>query len=372
MVKMKRICVIVLALALILVGLVACSKTTTDSTDENGEASVATDESTDQEVSEDTADDSATDEATDDSAPSGEKIKIGASTRTLRDTMYVAMMNGAMDAAEEKGVEIEWLDCNIDPAVQVNQVENFLAQKVDVMILEAADEASLGTTAARVHEAGIPVICIEGSIGDFDEEFLLTSNAYDVGVLQVEAFIDEYGTEEPANVVLLSGTVGDSVAALISQGVRETVDKYDNLTIVYEQACLDWARDKGFNYMEDAISKLGGDIQAVFGNNDQITMGALKAAENAGIEDDIWFIGGDHEEEIVSYILDGYNVKTIDKGAYLQGQRLIEVAIALANGEDHEYDEIVDNTKIWYTAITLVDANNVNEHSADVYPDLFN
>lgn len=215
------------------------------------------------------------------------------------------------------------------------------------------------------------MIIIEALIDDVNPDLWVTADSYDVGVQQVEAFVERWGTEEPANVVLLSGTQGDEVAESISAGVRDQVAKYDNLTLVYEQYCQNWARDKGMSFMEDAISVNNGDIQAVFGNNDQITMGALKAAENAGLVDQMWFIGGDHEEEMVKYIVDGYQAITVHKGTEAQGEFLMEAAQMLANGEEIPDTQEVDGIKVWYAPITVVSADNVEEFSSSRYPDLF-
>lgn len=301
----------------------------------------------------------------------GEKLKVGAATRTLQDSIYITMRDNAQKKADELGIDLTWQDCNIDVAVQKSQIENFVAAGTDVMIVEAADQKSMSDTVTSVQEQGIPVIIIEALIDDVNPDLWVTADSYDVGVQQVEAFVERWGTEEPANVVLLSGTQGDEVAESISAGVRDQVAKYDNLTLVYEQYCQNWARDKGMSFMEDAISVNNGDIQAVFGNNDQITMGALKAAENAGLVDQMWFIGGDHEEEMVKYIVDGYQAITVHKGTEAQGEFLMEAAQMLANGEEIPDTQEVDGIKVWYAPITVVSADNVEEFSSSRYPDLF-
>ncbi|UWP57933.1 substrate-binding domain-containing protein [Ruminococcus gauvreauii] len=301
----------------------------------------------------------------------GGGLKVGAATRTLRDSVYIVMRDNAQEEADKLGIDLSWQDCNIDVSVQKSQIENMIASGTDVLIVEAADQKSMSETVTDAQNQGIPVIIIEARIDNFTPDLWVTADSYQVGVQQVDEFIKKWGTTEPANVVLLSGTQGDEVAESISAGVRDQVAEYDNLTLVYEQSCMDWARDKGMAYMEDAISTNNGNIQAVFGNNDQITMGALKAAENAGLVENMWFIGGDHEEEMVKYILDGYNVMTVDKGTEAQGKFLIDAAEMLANGETIPDTQEIDGINVWYAPTTMVNADNVKEFSAGRYPDLF-
>jgi len=321
--------------------------------------------------SETTQEDITNEDTSESSQTSTGGLKVGAATRTLRDSIYIVMRDNAQEEADKLGVELLWQDCNIDVSVQKSQIENLVASGTDVLIVEAADQKSMSETVTDAQAQGIPVIVIEALIDNFTPDLWVTADSYQVGVLQVDSFIEKWGTTEPANVVLLCGTQGDEVAESISKGVRDQVAKYDNLTLVYEQVCLDWARDKGMAFMEDAISTKAGDIQAVFGNNDQITMGALKAAENAGLADKMWFIGGDHEEEMVKYILDGYNVMTVDKGTEAQGKFLIDAAQILANKETVPDTQDINGVTTWYAPITVVNEDNVKEFSSGRYPELF-
>ena len=329
-------------------------------------------EKTEEPADSDTTQEDITNEDTSESSQTGTGgLMVGAATRTLRDSIYIVMRDNAQEEADELGIELLWQDCNIDVSVQKSQIENLVASGTDVLIVEAADQKSMSETVTDAQAQGIPVIIIEALIDNFTPDLWVTADSYQVGVLQVDAFIEKWGTAEPANVVLLCGTQGDEVAESISKGVRDQVAKYDNLTLVYEQVCLDWARDKGMAFMEDAISTKAGDIQAIFGNNDQITMGALKAAENAGLADKMWFIGSDHEEEMVKYILDGYNVMTVDKGTEAQGKFLVDAAQILANKETIPDTQDINGITTWYAPITIINEDNVKEFSSGRYPDLF-
>lgn len=306
-----------------------------------------------------------------DDAPAGDPIKIGVVIQTLKANVYTMMQKAATEKAEELGVELLFQSCELNAATQKSQIETMLGQGVQALVIEPADSDSMAVTAQLVRDQGIPVINLEQRIMGFDSDLWIVGDSYTVGQMQVEAFVEAYGTDKPANLVLMCGTAGDEIAESISRGVRETAAKYDNLTIVVDQQVPEWDRQRAMNYMEDAIVQTGGAINGVLANNDNMALGARKAAENAGIADDIWFIGADNDEEMDQGIIEGKKMLTIDKGALLQGARITEAAYKLAKGEKPESDGMDGEMPVWYTPVQLVNQETVKEISTPKFPHLF-
>ncbi|MBQ8585132.1 MAG: substrate-binding domain-containing protein [Butyricicoccus sp.] len=304
-------------------------------------------------------------------AAGGEKVKIGVAIQTLKANVYTVMQESAMKKAEELGVELLYQSCELNAATQKSQIETMLGQGIQALVIEPADADSMAATAKMVRDMGIPVINLEQRISNFDSDLWLVGDSYTVGQMQVEEFIKVWGEDKPANIVLLCGTAGDEIAESISRGVRETAAKYDNLTIVVDQQVPEWDRQKAMNYMEDAIVQTGGDINVVIANNDNMALGARKAAENAGIADDIWFIGADNDEELNQGILDGKKLMTVDKGAILQGERMVEAALNLINGVENPVDKMDGEMPVWFTPVQMVTAETIEEVSGPKFPHLF-
>lgn len=312
-----------------------------------------------------------TDSAATEDQAAEKKVKIGVVVQTLQANVYVVMKDNAVKKAEELGDELIFQDSNLNAATQKNQVENMMAQGIDVLVMEPADAASMAVTAQAVRDAGKKVINLEQRISNFKADLWIVADSFKVGEMQVESFVKVWGTEKPANIVLLPGTVGDEVAESITKGVESAVAKYPNLKIVYKQNVQDWDRQKAMNYMEDAMVKQGGKIDAVIANNDGMMLGALKAAENADVSDRMWFIGADNDLETNQAILAGKNVMTVDKGAIVQGQRIAEAAHMLANGQTPPSDAVLDGIPVWYTPIQQVTKDTAKEVSGPKYPELF-
>lgn len=305
------------------------------------------------------------------SAASGDPVKIGVVIQTLKANVYTVMQKAAVEKAKELGVDLVFQSCELNAATQKNQIETMLGQGIDVLVIEPADADSMAATAQMVRDQGVKIINLEQRINNFDSDLWIVGDSHKVGELQVEKFVEMWGTEKPAKIVLLCGTAGDEVAESISAGVRESAAKYSNLEIVVDQQVAEWDRQKAMNYMEDAIVKTGGAIDVVMANNDNMALGAYKAAENAGIADRLWFIGADNDEETNQCILDGKQFMTVDKGAITQGERITEAAYMLATGETPPSDTIDGNMPVWYTPVTMVTKDTIKEISAPKFPNLF-
>ncbi|MED4784888.1 sugar ABC transporter substrate-binding protein [Brevibacillus choshinensis] len=298
-----------------------------------------------------------------------DKIVIGVTNITMKESVYQFMKAAAENKAKELGVEVIWQSSELDPSAQMNQVQNFIAQGVDAIVIEPADPHSAKQQVILAKQAGIPVINLEGLIEGAKTDLRIVGDSVRVGEEQAENFMKEWG-DKPANVVILSGTKGDEVAESITKGNLNNIEQHSNLHVVGNQYHTNWDKQLAMNTMENLLVKYKNDIQVVFANNDGMISGAMKAAENAGVKDKIIFYGADNDQSIVEAILKGDPVRTVDKGAMLQGERVVEGAVKLVKGEKLQFDQMIDDIPVWYTPITIVDKDNL-EQAKQKYPNLF-
>ncbi|MFJ7724607.1 substrate-binding domain-containing protein [Neobacillus sp. NPDC097160] len=299
----------------------------------------------------------------------GKKIVIGVTNTTLKSPVYQIMKEKAEKKAKELGAEVIWQSAENDPATQANQVQNFIAQGVSVIVIEPADANTSKEQVARAKQAKIPVINLEDLIMGTTTDLRIVADSEKVGEMQVDSFLKEWG-DKPANVIVISGAKGNEGAETITKGEFNIINQHKNLKVVANQYIANWDTQLAMNMMENVLVKQNNDIQAVFANNDGMLTGALKAAKNNGVLNNILFYGGDNDQNIVEEIIKGTPVTTIDKGASLQGNRLAEAAVKLAKGEKPTYDKIVDGTPVWYTPISIVNKDNLDV-AKEKYPELF-
>lgn len=298
-------------------------------------------------------------------------IKVGVANRTFKESAYLFMQQGSEARAKEYGnVQIDWQACDLNIAQQKNIIENFISQSYDAIVIEPCDTVSMVQQAQEVMDAGIKCIFIEQKMQGITPDIFISGNNYQLGCMQVEDYVSRVG--DTAKAVLLSGSDGDYAAEEIKRGVKETCAKYPGLEIVFDQTIQDWDREKAMKSMEDAISVYGDEIDVVFAANDGMALGAYKAAQNAGIAQDIIFYGGDNDEETNQMILDGAeNIFVIDRGSYYHGEFITEAAYELCTGAELTYDETdADGYKCRWATLTMVGYDNL-EPSKIKYPDLF-
>src|SRR5208283_607744 len=110
--------------------------------------------------------------------PQGHPIVIGVSLLNLS-SEFIVMLDEAMETkATELGVKLIVADAQRDAARQVQQVENFIAQGVDVIILNPCEVDGSSPAVDRARAAGIPVVNVNSEtraaptafVGSHDEE----------------------------------------------------------------------------------------------------------------------------------------------------------------------------------------------------------
>ncbi len=370
----KKLAIILLVLCMVVAMFAACAQEAEPQ--EAQEAQVSEDATaatadTDVQESEDT---SVQEAATDD------KIVIGVTNMTMKESVYTFMKDAAMAKGEELGVEVVWQSCENDPAVQLQQVEDFIAKEVDVIAIEPARSDAAAQIVMKAKDAGIPVINFNALImNESTDLWLVTENVKD-GELQVQDFVDNVWDGEPCNVMVISGTKGDQMCEDITQGCMNILEKYPDLNLAVHQYHENWDRQLALNTTQDALVKYDNKIAAIFANNDTMALGCMQAAEDAGVADKIWFYGSDHDRDSVIAIQEGANLKVVDLNSMLTGERIVEAGIAIVKGEDIEGSVTVtqkENADVakggqltWFVPIALVSADDLSMAKVK-YPDLF-
>lgn len=304
-------------------------------------------------------------------APSDETITIGVTSMTLKEAVYTYMADAATELAAEKGnVKVEWVACENDPTLQANQVDNYIAAGVDVLVIEPARSDAASDMVKKAQEAGIPVINLEAHIWNAEADLRISTDSLTVGNLQVDHYLENDGDTE-GMAILLSGTNGDEIAETITQANKDRLaEKVPGLEI-YQQYHEAWDRQRAMNTMENVITQYGDDVKVVFANNDTMAIGALRAAENAGVEDKIKFYGADFDADSAQMLLDGIdNFFVVDKSSIEVGKQIVEQSIKLANGEQADFSEVFEGVETLWIGVTMVTADNIREVGAEKYPEL--
>ena len=260
-------------------------------------------------------------------------IKIGVSM--LFDDLWLTILRDAMTAYAESqpGVELIMVDSKEDVATQLGQVENFVAQGVDAIILIPANTDATDPMTKAAVDAGIPLVYVNRKPANLPEGVAYAgSDSIVAGTLQMEWIAEQL--EGKGNVVIMNGNLSQEAAQQRTAGVKEVAAKYPDIKIIKEDTA-NWSRDQGLALMENWLAT-GDQIDAVASNNDEMAIGALAAIEAAGKLGQILVGGVDASPDALDAMDKGRLNVTVFQNAAGQGEGGIKAAIALARGEEIE------------------------------------
>jgi ribose transport system substrate-binding protein len=195
----------------------------------------------------------------------------------------------AARAKDFPDLEIVYADAQQDNAKQVADVESFLRQKIDLLIISPNEAKPLTPIVKRAFEQKIPVIVLDREIeGDSYTSFIGANNR-DIGRAAGEFADSILGGK--GNIVEIKGLPGSTPARDRSEGFRAAIAKSPGLHIIHDPVA-NWLREEALMQMEAAL-QAHPKIDLVYGHNDPMAIGAYLAAKAKGRDRAMRFIGID-------------------------------------------------------------------------------
>jgi ABC-type sugar transport system substrate-binding protein len=225
----------------------------------------------------------------------------------------IAQTESMRNAAEENGVEIVITDAQSNTPKQVSDIQDMIAQGVDVLFIPPREEQGLEPALQSAHEAGVPVFLVDREANaEICEDYIsfMGSNFVEQGERAAEWLVE--ATNGKAKVAELQGTVGASVTADRGEGFKSVIDENSGMEIVASQSG-NFNRAEGQNVTEQI---LGGnpDLDAVYAHNDEMAIGAIQALKDAGRKpgEDVTVVSVDGTRDALQAIIDGELGATVE------------------------------------------------------------
>jgi inositol transport system substrate-binding protein len=290
-------------------------------------------------------------QSTEPAASGDETITIGL-TMLFNDQWLTTLRDAMTTYAESQpGVELIAVDSEEDVATQLGQVENFVAQGVDAIIIIAANTDAADPMTKAAQDAGIPLVYVNRIPSNLPEGvFYVGSDSIQAGIMQAEWLAEQLGGK--GNVVIMNGDLAQEAAQKRTEGEKQVFAKYPDIKIIKEDTG-NWHRDEGLALMENWLAT-GDQIDAVASNNDEMAIGAIQAIEAAGKLGEILVGGVDASPNALEEMDKGRLNVTVFQNAKAQGEGGIKAAIALARGEQIE--------QITWVPFELVTPENYKEY----------
>lgn len=276
-------------------------------------------------------------------------LKIGA-TFPILDQFLQKVADGMQEKADELGVELTIVAAQEKTDVQLGQIENFIADGVDAILVVPVDTDAAGTMTAAAQDAGIPLVYVNRRPSDLPSGVpYVGSDSLVSGQLEMTALAELAGGE--GNVVILQGDPANEAAVLRTQGCQEIVDANPGMTVTKTQAG-NWYREEGLAIMENWIQS-GDQIDVVCANNDEMALGAIQALKNANLLDQVLVGGVDATADALTAMAAGELEVTVFQDASGQGGGGVDAAVKLINGESVE--DYVDVPYVLVTPDNMAD-----------------
>jgi inositol transport system substrate-binding protein len=194
-------------------------------------------------------------------------------------------------------IESVFSNANMDMQQQLDQIDNFIMQKMNVIIIMPVDGIGVVPGIEKANKAGIPVICI-GVSADGGDYIYVGTQYYDAGERQAKYFVEHLPPN--ANVVYLSGTPGHAWSRERMAGFMDHIKARTDVTVLAEQTAMS-ERAKGMQVMEDWIQSFP-KIDGVAAASDPMALGALEALKSANRHSGVLVAGVDASKDACTAI----------------------------------------------------------------------
>lgn len=242
---------------------------------------------------------------------------------------------------------------------QVNDIQNMIAEGVDLLVISAIDGEALNTVMNEAGEAGIPVIAYDRLIMNDNASYYVSFDNYTVGTLQGQYIVDTLDLDNaagPFNIELTAGDPADNNAGYFFNGAMDVLKPYidsGKLVVVSGQTDFDTVATAGWDSqtaMERAQNILasyyadGTQVDVWLCSNDSTALGVSQAIQSdyAGSNQPI-ITGQDGDEANLKNLVDGLQSMTVYKAVANEAVVTLDLGKAILSGATVDANLITDS-----------------------------
>ena len=291
-------------------------------------------------------------------------VKIGLAMNTTTNAWRAALVAKAQETADAAGATLIVLDAAGKADKQQSDLEDLVAQGVDVIVTDVCNGDALKAPINNVAKQG-PVIAVDtGVASGTNVTSFITADNYTIGLNVGRAMAAQWNSKETPNAVIVSGAVGDREGGQRRQGFVAGFLEYQyetfgggSINVLAQKYATDWDAQTGVNQLQDIMVQFPTGIDMWFCETDVITIPGVDAIKAAGYEG-LNIIGSiDGQRELLELIDAGEVVACGVNSATEMGRMGIEYALQVAAGET-----VPANT---YVEAICITADNVADFLAN-------
>lgn len=301
------------------------------------------------------------------SSDSEEEVKtVGICVYQFDDNFMTTYRTALEEKLGDLGYEVTVVDGSNDQSTQTEQINTFITQGVDALIINPVMTSAAAEIVQLVSDADIPTVLINrepeaDTYADYDKIAYVGCDASQSGTFQGEIILNtadsgDINGDGVISYIMLIGDPENSDSTLRTEySVKALTDAGWEVECLYEWQC-DWDQTKGQEATATALSKYADEIEVVFSNNDAMALGAIEAIESAGrvVGEDIYLVGVDALDDALDKMNEGKISGTVLNDADTQSDMCIEVLEKLLAGEEVE--------KLYYCDYTMITSENIADY----------
>ncbi|MFD0556183.1 monosaccharide ABC transporter substrate-binding protein (CUT2 family) [Stackebrandtia endophytica] len=280
-----------------------------------------------------------------------DRIRIGV-TVYGQDNFATQGREGIEAYAEARDIELLWNSADGDVANQANQIDQYINAGVDAILVAPVQFDSLGPQLKAAKDAGIHIGFVNATVQDDSSvDVAVLPDNVAAGRQAAQMMMDHLGGN--GKVAILQCLLGASYEIQRTQGMEEVIAEYPGVEVVAKDGASNIAEatDKVKNWMT-AVDEIDGVIAC----GDEIGLGALQAANEAGKE--IAIVGVDGTEDGLNAIKDGRFIGSQMQHARTEFAAGLAAVYHLAKGETME--------ELYTYTMDPVTADNVDDYYVNV------
>ncbi|AZF04980.1 sugar ABC transporter substrate-binding protein [Pseudomonas sp. R5-89-07] len=262
--------------------------------------------------------------------------RIGVSIARVDDNFMTYVRTGLEAAAKQQDVQIQFEDAQGDVVRQLNQVEGFLNQNVDAVIVLPVDTAATANITRAAVAANKPLVYVNRHP---DQPTLpkgvvtVASNDIEAGQLQMRYLAEKLGGK--GNVAIIMGDLAQNATHDRTEGAKQVLKDFPGIKIV-EQQSAEWQRSKAMDLTSNWLLA-GTQFDAIVTNNDEMAIGAAMALQQAGkSKGEVAIVGIDGLPDGLAAIRRGALTASVFQDPKAQASQALQAAVRMIKGEPIE------------------------------------
>lgn len=258
------------------------------------------------------------------------KENIALVISTLNNPFFVTMKNSAQAEANKLGYELIVLDSQDNPAKELANVQDLTVRGTKLILINPTDSDAVGNAILMANKAKIPVITLDRAANKGEVVSHVASDNRMGGKMAADYMATKVG--ENAKVIQLEGISGTSAARERGEGFNLGAKEHKFNILASQPA--DFDRTKGLNVMQNLLTAHP-DVTAVFAQNDEMALGALRAIQTSG-NSEVLVVGFDGTDDGIKAVKGGKLAATIAQSPAKIGTVGVQIADKVLKGEKVE------------------------------------